>query len=522
MFKKILFQLLLIGNILWPAQGEIWIRVIDSQGDFIPNVTIDLYNENGLLYQSGLTTAQAGDGGGNAWAWFEGEEPASQVDPTFGPLYFETTYYFVINNDYIKIAIGAHEGTPDVTITYNGSFSFQNYGHTTVTNEGTGDWNSKSITLKNSFNGGYIKFLNINKSSGSVVCLGTPTFPHSFTAIDNQYDGLSYKQKYQNWTTTSGGNTTNLTISVSAQTATLTANFLRECNISFRNKHNGGEVGGPIIIDDISKTSPTAIIQKLENENTKGKAVDHSLNHIWYTFTGWSEQGGTNREYDYFSQSVHKTYEANFTGKPTNGYRNQSFNPKVVGQPIKVYWDQHPNENVTQYKVWRKSKYGSAVCVKTVTRTGGTSHVYTYTDPMYSHTNSTSTTNLLSYDVRAYYQPDNAYSNEDWKSVYGEELFKQNEDNELQISEIKDYNISNYPNPFNPVTKIEFSIPFNGFTNLEIYNSIGELVTTLVNKQLSPGKYTANFNGTSLTSGVYFYKLTSGNFVQTKKMLLIK
>jgi len=80
----------------------------------------------------------------------------------------------------------------------------------------------------------------------------------------------------------------------------------------------------------------------------------------------------------------------------------------------------------------------------------------------------------------------------------------------------------NYPNPFNPVTKIRFEIPKSSFVNLVIYNASGREVATLVNQKLNSGIYEKTFDASSLTSGVYFYRITSESFMETKKMLLIK
>ncbi len=80
----------------------------------------------------------------------------------------------------------------------------------------------------------------------------------------------------------------------------------------------------------------------------------------------------------------------------------------------------------------------------------------------------------------------------------------------------------NYPNPFNPTTKIKFDITENAFTTLKIYDLIGKEVQTLVNDELSSGVYEATFDGTQLTSGVYFYRLNSGEYSETKRMLLVK
>jgi hypothetical protein len=82
--------------------------------------------------------------------------------------------------------------------------------------------------------------------------------------------------------------------------------------------------------------------------------------------------------------------------------------------------------------------------------------------------------------------------------------------------------MQNYPNPFNPSTRIEFGIPKQGFVKLTVYNSAGKEVTSLVNELLSAGNYDVPFDASGLSSGVYFYKLSAGNFVETKKMILVK
>ncbi|MBK8552470.1 MAG: T9SS type A sorting domain-containing protein [Ignavibacteria bacterium] len=85
------------------------------------------------------------------------------------------------------------------------------------------------------------------------------------------------------------------------------------------------------------------------------------------------------------------------------------------------------------------------------------------------------------------------------------------------------YSLSqNYPNPFNPVTNLEFGISDLGFVSLKVYDILGKEVVTLVNEKLSPGKYQVEFDGSGLPSGVYFYRLTAGEFTDTKRMMLIK
>jgi len=80
----------------------------------------------------------------------------------------------------------------------------------------------------------------------------------------------------------------------------------------------------------------------------------------------------------------------------------------------------------------------------------------------------------------------------------------------------------NYPNPFNPATLIQYTIPEAGLVTLKIYNVMGQEITTLVNKVQTAGGYSVQFDAVGLSSGVYFYTLTTGNFTISKKMLLMR
>lgn len=82
--------------------------------------------------------------------------------------------------------------------------------------------------------------------------------------------------------------------------------------------------------------------------------------------------------------------------------------------------------------------------------------------------------------------------------------------------------LQNYPNPFNPSTSISYILPKASFVKLEIFNSLGQKVEQLVSEQQSAGKYVINFDASNMSSGTYFYKLTTPSFSETKKMLLIK
>lgn len=89
-----------------------------------------------------------------------------------------------------------------------------------------------------------------------------------------------------------------------------------------------------------------------------------------------------------------------------------------------------------------------------------------------------------------------------------------------------DYELfQNFPNPFNPITKIKFQIPSasgGGFVNLKVYDVLGNEVATLVNEELPAGNYEVDFEGKELTSGIFFYQLKADSFIETKKMILLK
>ncbi|MCX6165397.1 MAG: S8 family serine peptidase [Ignavibacteriae bacterium] len=94
-----------------------------------------------------------------------------------------------------------------------------------------------------------------------------------------------------------------------------------------------------------------------------------------------------------------------------------------------------------------------------------------------------------------------------------------------QISELlpKKYELmQNFPNPFNPVTKIKFAIPENDYVNIKIYDVLGREVMTLVNENLNPGYFEFNIDGSLLSSGLYFYRMTTNKYTDIKRMVLVK
>ena len=82
--------------------------------------------------------------------------------------------------------------------------------------------------------------------------------------------------------------------------------------------------------------------------------------------------------------------------------------------------------------------------------------------------------------------------------------------------------MQNYPNPFNPTTKISYQLPVGSWQTLKVYDMLGNEVASLVDEYKPAGKFKIEFRASSLPSGVYFYRLSAGDHIETKKMILLK
>ena len=118
----------------------------------------------------------------------------------------------------------------------------------------------------------------------------------------------------------------------------------------------------------------------------------------------------------------------------------------------------------------------------------------------------------------------NLFAGTDSNRVWRRPLSEMITDVEDQSNEIPSQFVleQNYPNPFNPSTTINFSVPSSEFVTLKVYDILGKEVATLVNEEKQAGYYSVNFNASNLATGLYIYKLQAGNFVQTKKMILLR
>ena len=124
------------------------------------------------------------------------------------------------------------------------------------------------------------------------------------------------------------------------------------------------------------------------------------------------------------------------------------------------------------------------------------------------------------YDCLTYYQRIKAWCGAAGKVWYTSLLVNiAQTQNELP----QKYNLyQNYPNPFNPVTKIKFDIPAESNVGITIYNILGKVISIVVNERLGQGSYEVNWDASNYPSGVYYYKLSAGNYNETKKMIILK
>ena len=129
-------------------------------------------------------------------------------------------------------------------------------------------------------------------------------------------------------------------------------------------------------------------------------------------------------------------------------------------------------------------------------------------------------TETFSYILQQYPENSLAVLAENELKILGKEVQEPKAgEGEITSNEIE---LNNYPNPFNPTTMISYTLPIDSKVVIKVYDILGREVETLVSDFKTAGKYSVNFNASNLSSGIYFYSISAGNFHQTKKMILTK
>lgn len=251
---------------------------------------------------------------------------------------------------------------------------------------------------------------------------------------------------------------------------TYQAQLRKICKPNFQNSFVSIGNGGVIRVNNNQYNSPTAPFVVVELNPINGSAVSGQiLNGINYTFDHWSD--GSTSANKTFNPSSTTTYTAYYKGKPSRydlnlGYNLSLHTSTVVGEPITLYWNEHPNTYVTKYQIWRKEKYNGVTSdphlLATVNR-GTTS----FTDDDFYYT-TIKNQYMLYYDVRPYYIIENSYAEALWMPVFAEYPMYKTADSTLILSSGYDNFISNHPNPFNPITNISYSIKDAGLVNIRV------------------------------------------------------
>ena len=175
----------------------------------------------------------------------------------------------------------------------------------------------------------------------------------------------------------------------------------------------------------------------------------------------------------------------------------------MQGSSVNLSWSTASEINNRGFEVLRKIAEGSEWLTRGFVKGEGTSaerHNYGFTD-----------SNI----------PEGKYSYR-LKQIDYSGIYSYSDIIEVNVEPSRFYLSQNYPNPFNPVTKIRYSLPQTVYVTLKVYNTIGEEVVTLVNNIEEAGSHLVEFDASDFNSGVYYYKLESGNFSVTNKMMLIK
>ncbi|MBS1553195.1 MAG: T9SS type A sorting domain-containing protein [Bacteroidetes bacterium] len=191
-----------------------------------------------------------------------------------------------------------------------------------------------------------------------------------------------------------------------------------------------------------------------------------------------------------------------------------------------------------RYKIWRATQSTMAyvptsyTLLKTLDIDSGTAPSYIDTSIIALGSGWAGMGEQIQYPVRYTVQAIDKYADSSVRSDFGSAIGLLNcgnacastEDNILSNNQLpKEYSVNqNYPNPFNPSTNIQYEIPFDNFVSIKIYNLLGKEVMSLINDFKKAGSYNLSFDGSNLPSGVYYYKITAGNFEQVKKMILVK
>jgi len=313
------------------------------------------------------------------------------------------------------------------------------------------------------------------------------------------------------------------------KTASQTITFYVRHRIEVEN--NVASWGGTNVkIDYLTKPSGSTVL-KSPGDNLAVGAIDQTYSGNLYVWKSegtdkskWeiTKSGSSNPTTLSFNRNYTYSVQTNDNNATITGYLRIHQLPTTPSISMSGSWGDNPvltfsggGPNVDHYVLKKEYDFGSGF--------GSPSYVNPATNP-YTDVNVERDKfgDLVArYSVKVVDNLDYESSYSSTVSTLGQSLWKKG--NLDQDDPVTEYALnSNYPNPFNPTTQINYQIPKDGNVTLVVYNSLGQEIKTLVNQYQSSGIYVVQFDASELPSGVYIYKLTSGNFSAVKKMLLTK
>ncbi len=285
--------------------------------------------------------------------------------------------------------------------------------------------------------------------------------------------------------------------------------------VTATNNFSGGKIcmsfGGNLM----EYYTPHTIDYGWTTTNTINAISPQIVDGMVYTFTGWDDGvGGTIRSVTIDDQHNSYNFQADFSSKPQTP---QNFSGTTENNHPKLTWTANTGSSVSGYWIYRNyDKQGFEHCATVTPNTDNSWIDYA----VYTHQRD----KLIAYRIDCF---DNTSQHSDpTRSVYywGDMLAKKRRTRaEGKLSFPINFALfANYPNPFNPTTIIRYRLPEAAHVTLAIYNLQGRLVETLVNGEKEAGSYSVQWHAESLPSGVYFYRIQTGQFTATKKLLLLK